>query len=164
MVHNCQYISVYIRLFTAPLATRIPSGGVSLLTLGTHFRPFFVTNFGSIFVVVFSHSALAFGATLFLIFLTFGSRRCTPKPPVLGVSTMDTGVVRAWAVASATRQPSTTLFHLREPPAISVASERSNTAAAWHNLSLHSSRGSLTLAAYTLDAEKTRQSLTYHAR
>ena len=62
----------------------------------------------SIFVVVFSHSLDALGATLFL---RLGSRRCTPKPPVLGVSTMDTGVVRAWATvaiqmtASAALQP-----------------------------------------------------------
>ena len=37
----------------SPLALRIPPGGSGSPTLDTHFRPFFVSNFGSIFDVVF---------------------------------------------------------------------------------------------------------------
>ena len=66
---------------------------------------------------VCSQRADAFGATLFL---RLGSRRCTPKPPVLGVSTMDTGVVRAYddvaiqMTASAALQPPALLGRLRK--------------------------------------------------
>ena len=37
---------------SAPLALRIPPGDSPYLPLNTHFRPFFIPNFGSIFDVV----------------------------------------------------------------------------------------------------------------